>query len=387
MTRLLLLCLLALPGTSLSGAEPRFRAQTIDSEILIGYGLAIGDVDGDDKVDILLVDKFDVVWYQNPTWKKHVMASKLTLRDNVCIAAKDVDGDGKVEVAVGANWNPGETVSRRESGSVHYLIAPPNRTRRWTPVRLPNEPTVHRMHWVTPKGKQPELVVLPLHGSGNKGGQGDNGVRVFSYQMPRHDVATPSKWKLTLLDESLHLTHNFDTFGAELAIGGVEGLKIINGANPEINEHWIGQPGQALASGGIGEVRWGPYPNDHGADQHRTFTTIEPFHGNQVVIYDPDRKRTVLDDTLKQGHAIACGQFVKGGRQQVVAGWRNENEAGKVGIRMYLWDDGHWTTRTIDDDTMACEDLKAADLNQDGKLDIVAAGRATKNVVIYWNES
>jgi hypothetical protein len=35
---------------------------------------------------------------------------------------------------------------------------------------------------------------------------------------------------------------------------------------------------------------------------------------------------------------------------------------------------------------MACEDLRVADLDRDGDLDVVAAGRATRNVVIYWNE-
>ncbi|MEZ5301545.1 MAG: VCBS repeat-containing protein [Verrucomicrobiales bacterium] len=35
---------------------------------------------------------------------------------------------------------------------------------------------------------------------------------------------------------------------------------------------------------------------------------------------------------------------------------------------------------------MACEDLKLADLNGDGRLDVIAAGRATNNVVIYWNK-
>ena len=40
----------------------------------------------------------------------------------------------------------------------------------------------------------------------------------------------------------------------------------------------------------------------------------------------------------------------------------------------------------IDDNTMACEDLVLADLDGDGKLDIVASGRGTKNVKIYWNE-
>jgi len=40
----------------------------------------------------------------------------------------------------------------------------------------------------------------------------------------------------------------------------------------------------------------------------------------------------------------------------------------------------------VDDNTMACEDLCLADLNGDGKLDIVASGRGTKNVKVYFNE-
>ena len=35
---------------------------------------------------------------------------------------------------------------------------------------------------------------------------------------------------------------------------------------------------------------------------------------------------------------------------------------------------------------MAVEDLTVADLNGDGRMDIIAVGRATKNLRIYWNE-
>jgi hypothetical protein len=35
---------------------------------------------------------------------------------------------------------------------------------------------------------------------------------------------------------------------------------------------------------------------------------------------------------------------------------------------------------------MGSEDAICADLNGDGKIDIVAVGRSTKNVKIYWNE-
>ena len=53
---------------------PKFERQVIDANIQIGYGLAIGDEDGDGKPDILLADKKQFVWYRNPDWKRFVMA-------------------------------------------------------------------------------------------------------------------------------------------------------------------------------------------------------------------------------------------------------------------------------------------------------------------------
>src|SRR5687767_2851276 len=96
----------------------RTRAQTIDPAIQIGYGLAIADVDGDRKDDILLADAKQIVWYRAPKWEKFLMVENLTPKDNVCIAARDLDGDGKAEVAVGAEWNPADTVN---SGAVFLL--------------------------------------------------------------------------------------------------------------------------------------------------------------------------------------------------------------------------------------------------------------------------
>jgi len=41
----------------------------------------------------------------------------------------------------------------------------------------------------------------------------------------------------------------------------------------------------------------------------------------------------------------------------------------------------------VDEGGMAAEDLTIADLNNDKRPDIIASGRATRNVKIYWNES
>jgi FG-GAP-like repeat len=182
--KLLLFSILLFANISFA-QKPNFEAQTIDSQISIGYGIAIGDVDGDKKPDILLADQKQFVWFRNGDWKRFVMAENLTERDNVCIAARDINGDGKVEVAVGANWNPGETNDLSKSGSVHYLIAPKDRTQKWEAVELHHEVTIHRMKWIKVDKKRFQLIVVPLHGLGNKNGEG-KGVNIWAYDVPKN---------------------------------------------------------------------------------------------------------------------------------------------------------------------------------------------------------
>ncbi|MEM9718999.1 MAG: VCBS repeat-containing protein [Bacteroidota bacterium] len=357
-----------------------FEEEVLDDSLLIGYGLTIGDVDGDGKPDILLADKKAFVWYRNGDWKRFVMVENLTERDNVCIAAQDINGDGRVEVAVGAQWNPGETTDPSLSGSVHFLQRPEDPTQKWSATPLPHVPTIHRMQWVRRGKASYQLIVLPLHGIGNKGGKG-KGVQVLAYSPPGKES---ENWTYEVIDSTMHLTHNFDfqEIGEQsvLYIGGKEGIQgLVNNEG-----YWIKDVNRFGQDHGFGEVRLGKGP------QRRKFLAgIEPIHGNTLsVTWMMDRYpiRQVLCTDLDQGHALACGDVMGLGSDQIVVGWRNPNSAGEVGIRMYqLSASGDWKMHSIDKDGMACEDLKLADLNGDGKLDIVACGRATKNLKIYWN--
>jgi aldos-2-ulose dehydratase/isomerase family protein/VCBS repeat protein len=370
-------------------AMPRFRAQEIDPKIEIGYGVTVADVDGDKKPDIILADKKQFVWYRNPSWERFVLAENLTRLDNVCVAAADVDGDGKAEIAVGAGWNPGDTVG---SGAVFYLVAPPDRTQKWEAVELPHEPTVHRMKWLREDSGKPKLVVAPLHGRGNKDGEG-SGVRILGYTMPGnpHDP-----WPTEVLSDSLHLTHNFDLLrpnllaGEGLLVASKEGVfHLTHGDASWKSDQLVGAEVEGF--GGAGEVRAGKLPGGQ-----TFFVTVEPMHGNQLVVYTAPAsgagrfwKRNLIDDSFKEGHALACGDLLGAGFDQVVMGWRGKNNEGKTGIKLFTPLDAegkHWRPSIVDDNTMACEDLCLADLNGDGKLDIVASGRATKNVKIYFNE-
>lgn len=373
-------------------AFPHFRAVEIDSHIEIGYGVTVADVDGDGKPDVVLADKKQIVWYKNPTWEKFVIAENLTRLDDVCIAAADIDGDGKAEIAVGAEWNPNDTIN---SGAVFYLIPPMDRTQRWQPVELPHEPTVHRMRWMRTHSGQFELVVAPLHGRGNHAGQGD-GVRILSYHKP----ADPHQaWTTEVIDRSMHMTHNFDLLKSTVQpnegmfVASKEGIfKIVRESSGWRSTLVVGaSPGETNFSG-AGEVRAGKL-----AGGGSFLAAVEPMHGNQLAVYTPSEsngagalwKRHLLDGTIKEGHALACGDLIGSGSDQIVMGWRSKNDSGKVGIKAFVAVEGagnEWNERTVDDNAMACEDLCLADLNGDGRLDIVASGRATHNVKIYLNE-
>lgn len=382
--------LLILPWLALlfSQGSPNFEPQLIDDNVSIGYGIVVGDVDGDGKSDLILADKKQFVWYRNGDWKRFVLAENLTERDNVCIAARDIDGDGMVEIAVGAQWNPGETSDEAQSGSVHYLIRPDDPTQLWTPVQLPHEPTVHRMYWVKTERASYQLIVLPLHGRGNKAGEGA-GVKVIAYEKP----ANPKDpWKTTLIDESMHLTHNMISKdlgvggGETIFIGGKEGVKSFSVQD----NNWFAGPTQESPPGhqSFGELALAMIPG-----RGMLLAGVEPMHGNQVAAYvatqeSNQTQRVVLDKSLKEGHGIVTGDFLGNGTVQIVAGWRTPNEAGDLGIKLYEPINEYYTefkAHWIDQNGMATESLTAADLNGDGKLDIIASGRATNNLKIYWN--
>lgn len=373
------LCALLSCGSAFSA---QFKDQTIDDKIGIGYGLAVADVNGDGKTDVLLVDAGEVAWYENPSWKKHVITGKLTERDHVCIAAEDINGDGKAEIAIGAQWNPGDTLN---SGAVFYLVAPEDRTQKWKAVKLPHEPTVHRMWWIHNDARQYSLVVSPLHGRGNKAGAGE-GVRLLEYIVPANPEG---EWKTQVMEDTMHMTHNLDPVqwdrdqGQEVLYGGKEAVMLLDKGADGWSKRKLIEP--AIGFIGAGELR---LANLKGL---RCIATIEPMHGANAVVYlprnnDSDWQRQVIDPTLNDGHAIGVGDFDKTGTDQLVFGWRGKNADGKVGIKLFTRNGESWVPSWVDDNTMACEDLKVVDLNGDSRPDIVAAGRATKNVKIYWNQ-
>jgi hypothetical protein len=387
-------------ASMLNAETPRFRGQEIERELGVGYAVSVVDVNGDGKLDIVVVDRTRVVWYENPDWRRRIIIEDQTKPDNVCIAPHDIDGDGQIDFALGADWRPSDTVS---SGTIQWLTRGQTLDERWTVHAIGTEPTVHRMRWGDFDGDdRAELIVLPLHGRGVRPPEfNQNGVRILRYKVP--DEPTDSDaWKAEVIDDALHVSHNLWPADLnrdqrlDLLVVSFEGVSLLErSADGAWSRKLLADGNQETSPNrGSSEIKPGRLRPDAGYDY---LATIEPWHGFQVVVYTPSGEdgaaewnRTVLDDQLAWGHAVWCANLDADAAEELIIGVRDDAGPHRSGVRLYDPQAGSdsvdWRRSLVDPGGVAVEDLAAADLDGDGDTDIVAAGRQTKNVKIYWNE-
>jgi hypothetical protein len=405
--------MLAFAATADGQSPFSFRPQEIENELGVGYAVSLVDVNGDKKLDIVVVDQRRVLWYESPSWQRRVVIEDQTTPDNVCLAPYDIDGDGQVDFALGAHWRPSDTVN---SGTIQWLRRGKTLDDKWTVYPIGTEPTVHRMRFADFDGDgREELIVSPLHGRGNRGPNYEGaGVRTLRYKIPA-DPTKQENWKAEVINDDVHVSHNIwptdlNRDGKlDLLIASFEGVNLVEQAGQGAwRRTLIGAGNQETKPNrGASEIKHGRL-----RDKSDYLATIEPWHGFQVVVYSPPEqsgvrrqesgeapktdngepklwKRQVLDDQLVWGHAVWCANLDDDPDEELIIGVRDQKSAEhRRGVRIYdPTSKGEWQRHLVDPGGVAVEDLAAADLDGDGDIDLVAAGRATKNVRIYWNEN
>jgi hypothetical protein len=367
---------------------PTFEAKVVEPNIgNVCYAVTSADVNGDGKLDIVAVSENRVQWYEAPSWTRHIIIEDQTEKDNVCIAAHDIDGDGRVDFALGAGWIAANT------GTIQWITRSDKADEKWTVHFIGKEVSTHRMSFadVLGKGKK-QLVVSPLNRTTSP-----VGVRLMAFEPPGQPKS--DRWQMTVLDQTLNRMHNhthvdWDEDGKlDTITASEEGVSLIRLAGDAFTKSKLGTgaSGDKPELRGAGEIRVGKLKSG------RFLTTVEPMHGTSIAVYTANAdgslplRRTVIEDTLKQAHAIWPADLDGDGNDEILVGHR-EAGTGTVkgpGLYVYSCDDPaqqKWSKHVIDDGGVAVEDAFIADLNGDGKLDLVAGGRATHNVKLYVNQ-
>ncbi len=398
MQRLLLVCAMLFSSASVLAQEGRFRfrEEVIDPAVGVGYAVTVADLNGDRKPDIVAVTENpdQVVWYENPGWKRRVVAAGFP-KLPVCIQAMDVDGDGALELILGADWQPSNTKS---GGTVWLLQRPADLDRPWTPIKIDEEPTMHRMRVIDLDGKgRKEIVCSPLHGRENKGPEWWNGAGASLYLLRRPAQPFKEPWKREIISNELHITHNvwpvdWNRDGKEeLLAAGYEGVFLFKRtAEGKWSKEQLGTGDPEKR--GAGEIKAGRLPGGK-----RYLATVEPWHGHQAVVYTPPSagrglwQRQALIRDHKGGHAVWTADLTGTGIDSLVVGFRGVPEGRLEDAIVYLLHPldragAKWETQVLDAKGLGSEDIVCADLNGDGRNEIIGIGRSTKNVKIYWNE-
>lgn len=383
----------------LAAQTPRFVEHTIATGLKGGYQVIAADINHDGKPDLIALASGmpDLVWYENPTWERHVIFSGLNHMINC--AAEDIDGDGIPEIAIA--WNFANNAAN-SVGSVGILRHDGDPRKPWKMQQIDELTTSHRLRWADIDGSGRKVLVdAPLTGAEARPPEYAGQTPLVYYR--------PGEWKRRVVSEQ-----NFGVQHGVLITRWMPGDtrdSILTASFSGID--LFGFDGQLWTRTEIAKGDPAPCPKCGSSDiaiahlaHDVLIAAIEPWHGNQVVLYHRDRKgwsRRVIDDASIEGHTILTADFDRSGSDAIVAGFR-----GAAGHGVFLYEFGppaspekgtvdprfrgtpptfrthaDWQKIAIDTTGMAASSCVAVDLNGGRVPELACIGSSTANLKWY----
>jgi hypothetical protein len=352
-------------AAALSQDLPRFREQLVDDRLGDLWAAAVADVDADGKPDLLALNWNPpyVAWYRNPTWQRRMLVEG-NPKELVAILPLDVDGDGKTEFILGAEYHEPPD-PKKGGGGIYLLRRPDDLEQPWAASKIGEIPTLHRLQPLDGRG----VVASALHGP----------------TVVLRPAATGA-WTRETIAEQLSACHNTTSVDWD-----GDGRQEVLTASREGVTLWKRETSWkptliAKGNGGASEIAVGRLPGGK-----RFLATIEPHHGHEFCVYveeGAEWKRQVLL-VSKGGHTLKPADLTGTKVDSLLVGFVGQYSKHPGGP---IWHVYHpldaagqkWAGRVLDDTKLPGEDGAVADLDGDGRLDCVVAGG--NRLKVYWNE-
>ncbi len=374
--RSLLLILTLASALAQVPAKKMWVEHTIATGLKGAYQVVVADLNHDGKPDLIALASgmTDLVWYENPSWKPHVLASNLPRLINC--APGNLDAEGIPEIVVAWEFANEASKSAGKVGVLHHNGDP---GAPWTLREIDAYPTSHRIRWADLDGNgKPVAVNAPLTGEKAKGPDYAGHTPLFFYR--------PGEWKRETLSEAnegvqhgIFVTRWMPGDSRDsILTASFSGIHLLRYAGGKWTRTELSRGDQAACPKcGASDVTLGQWGGK------RFLAAIEPWHGNQVTVYPAGGERLVIDDSLSDGHTILAADFDGDGNDEIVVGFRQ----GAKAVYLYRWDGKRWVREIVDAGGLGAASCAAADLNGDGVMDLACTGSAGAALKWYENVS
>jgi FG-GAP-like repeat len=309
-------------------------------------------------------------------------------------SAADIDGDGIPEFALLADFGQDPKTSK---GSVWLLKSQGDPKAMWKSYAVDAVPTAHRVAWADLEGNgKKEIVMAPFVGlKGWEDPKYKDNVPLLFWRVP---AKLDDAWKRETVDDKLYgVVHHLHavkwTPGKrdELMVVGFDGIVLYTpsgrGDKLRFGRQVLAkgdEPRNVPGAGGMTQGTNDVYPIH--IKGKRFLAAQEPWHGDEIVVYSEQGgqwQRNVIFKGLVQGHEIAVGDLNGDGRDDIVAvDVTNRGRPTPASVHIFYSEDDagtQWRHELLDENMMAGSGVAIADINGDGRPDIIAiSGNAVK---------
>ena len=377
---------------------PRFAEQLVEANLKDGYWIQAVDIDGDGRPDLVAsgLALGEVVWYQNPTWKKRRIAK---MDKPVAIDAADIAGAGCNDLVISHDYGECMFGCRPQDGKISWLRNPGHPDGEWEVRPIGDLLATHRLRLGQFTQTQDlELLALPVVGPQGKSEGVHSAICVTLFTRPA-DPLRAGEWPRRVVDESryriIHGVVQGKFAGRDLdsvLLASEEGISFLRYERGEWCANFMhqGEVSQHATTGfkGSGNVAIGKL----GKDAHAYIATVEPFHGNTVAVYTREKDATLSEGCWKRhvldhfgdpndrgegpGHHVVCADFDGDGDDEFLVALRGPEPW--QGIHYYKAVDAEhglfWRTRVS---TASAARITVADFDGDGRPDFATTGYYT----------